>query len=184
MALLTLTWPLAPSSSIFAALSKQFCNTLLWLKGIVIDNTVIMATILKTHLKLNEMDHSAATSVLVLMIQLLNALAHLPAATKTNDPGVHASRHIIHLLGHLYQHLLETYMHPSLSLHQQLTHLSAAAHLILALYSREQGDFIPIQLYFDVMSIIRMPISVWPRLNKMIPMANSGFFFREWTAWR
>jgi len=55
----------------------------------------------------------------------------------------------------LYQHLLEMYMHPSLSLHEQLTRLSAAAHLVLALYSHEQGDFIPIQLYFDVMAMIK-----------------------------
>ena len=89
------------------------------------------------------------------MIQLLNALAHLPPATETDDPGFWASHRIIHLLGQLYQHLLEMYMHPSLSLHEQLTRLSAAAHLVLALYSREQGDLIPIQLYFDVMAMIK-----------------------------
>jgi len=187
MALLSLTHFLPQSSPIFVALSrlrlfnllcgnddltgdldwrhvlKRFRNTLLRLKGILIDNTVVTATILKMHLKHNGMDDSAATTVLapndkqdvVLMIQLLNALAHLPPATETDDPGFHASRRIIRLLGQLYRHLLETYMHPSLSLHEQLTRLSAAAHLVLALYSREQGDFIPIQLYFDVMAMIK-----------------------------
>jgi hypothetical protein len=107
---------------------KQFRNTLLQLKGILIDNTVITATILRMHLKLNGMDDSAATTVLapndkqdvVLMIQLLNVLAHLHHATETDDPGFCASHRIICLLGQLYQHLLETYMHPSLSLHEQL----------------------------------------------------------------
>jgi hypothetical protein len=187
MALLSLTHFLPQSSPIFVALSrlrlfnllcgnddltgdldwrhvlKWFCNTLLRLKGILIDNTVVTATILKMHLKHNGMDDSAATTVLapnnkqdvVLMIQLLNVLAHLPPATETDDPGFCASRCIIRLLGQLYRHLLETYMHPSLSLHEQLTCLSAAAHLVLALYSREQGDFIPIQLYFDVMAMIK-----------------------------
>jgi hypothetical protein len=129
----------------------------------LIDNTVITATILKTHLKLNGMDDSAATAILapndkqdvVLMIQLLNGLANLPPTTNNDDPSVRTSRRIIRLLGHLYQNLLETYMHPSLSLSDQLTRLSTAAHIILALYSHEQGDFIPIQLYFDVMSMIK-----------------------------
>lgn len=46
-------------------------------------------------------------------------------------------------------------MYPLLSLHEQLTCLSAAAHLVLALYSCEQGDFIPIQLYFNLMSMVK-----------------------------
>jgi hypothetical protein len=66
------------------------------LKGILIDNTVITATILKTHLRLNEMDDSAATAILapndkqdvVLMIQLLNGLANLPPTTNNDDPSV------------------------------------------------------------------------------------------------
>jgi hypothetical protein len=187
MALLTLTRSLPPTSPIFPALSslrlfnllcgnddlngevdwkhilKRFRNGLLRSKGVLINNTVITATILKAHLKLNGMDNSAAAAILapnnkqdvVLMIQLLNGLANLPPATENDDPSVRASRHIIHLLGNLYRNLLETYMHPSLSLSDQLTRLSTAAHIILALYSREQGDFIPIQLYFDVMSMIK-----------------------------
>lgn len=46
-------------------------------------------------------------------------------------------------------------MDPSLSLHQQLSQLSAAAHLTLALYSSNQGDFIPVQLYFNTMTMIK-----------------------------
>lgn len=187
MALLTLTRSLPLTCSIFQALSdlrlfnllcgdddlngevdwrhilKQFQNTLLQLKGILIDNTVITATILKTHLKLNGMDDSAATAILapndkqdvVLMIQLLNGLANLPPATNNDDPSVQTSRRVIRLLGHLYRNLLETYMHPSLSLSDQLTRLSTATHIILVLYSHKQGDFIPIQLYFNVMSMIK-----------------------------
>jgi hypothetical protein len=160
MALLTLTQSLPPMSPIFRALSdlrlfnllcgdddlngevdwkhvlKRFRNTLLRLKGIVIDNTVITATILKTHLKLNGMDDSAATAILapndkqdvVLMIQLLNGLANLPPATDNDDPSVHTSRRVIRLLGCLYRNLLETYMHPSLSLSDQLTRLSTAGN--------------------------------------------------------
>lgn len=89
---------------------KCFQNTLLHLKGILIDNTVITATILKAHLKLNGVDNSAATAILVpndkqdvvLTIQLLNSLSQLPPTNETDDPSIHASHHIIWLLGHLY----------------------------------------------------------------------------------
>ena len=42
-----------------------------------------------------------------------------------------------------------------LSLHEQLVHLSAAAHLILAMYHTDKGKFIPVQTFFDVMSMIK-----------------------------
>ncbi|KAE9401137.1 hypothetical protein BT96DRAFT_938122 [Gymnopus androsaceus JB14] len=42
-----------------------------------------------------------------------------------------------------------------MSLSKQMTFLSAAAHLILALYNGNKGGFIPIQLCFDVMSMVK-----------------------------
>lgn len=133
------------------------------MKGILIDNTVITATIMKIHLKSIGMTDTAATAILapndkqdvVLMIQLLNSILQLPPAGQTDNPNTFASRRILILLGHLYCHLLEAYMHSSLSLHEQLVRVSAAAHLVLALYSWNKGDFIPIQLYFDVMSMVK-----------------------------
>ena len=46
-------------------------------------------------------------------------------------------------------------MNIQLSLHEQLVHLSAAAHLILAIYHTNKGEFIPVQTFFDVMSMIK-----------------------------
>jgi hypothetical protein len=89
------------------------------------------------------------------MIQLLNTLAQLPDASDNDDPNFCASCHILRLLGQLYQNLLEAYLDPRLSLHEQLTRLSTAAHITLALYFRDKGNFIPIQLYFDVMTMIK-----------------------------
>jgi hypothetical protein len=59
------------------------------------------------------------------------------------------------LLGKLYAHLLETYTNIDLTLHQQLAHLSAAAHLIIAFYAKEKGSSMPSQLYFDLMIMIK-----------------------------
>jgi hypothetical protein len=43
----------------------------------------------------------------------------------------------------------------NLSLNEQLVHLSAAAHLVLAIYHSDKGEFIPVQTCFDLMSIIK-----------------------------
>jgi hypothetical protein len=134
MALLTLTWLVLPSSPIFNILSslqlfnmlcgnddltsdfdwkrilKCFRNTLLCLKGILIDGVVVTTAILKMHLMKNSMTKSAADAILslndkqdvTLMIQLLNSIAQLPDASAEDDPSIHASRHILQLLGQLY----------------------------------------------------------------------------------
>jgi hypothetical protein len=43
----------------------------------------------------------------------------------------------------------------NLSLNEQLVHLSAAAHLVLAIYHSDKGEFIPVQTCFDLMSMIK-----------------------------
>ena len=129
----------------------------------MIDGVVITKSILKDHLMSAGMSDTAAEAVLdpndrqdvVLMIQLLNSLAQLPAVDSDSNPSIRASRRVLRLLGQLYRNLLEAYMDPSLSHHQQLSRLSATAHLTLALYSSNHGDFIPVQLYFDTMTMIK-----------------------------
>jgi hypothetical protein len=142
---------------------KHFQNTLLHQKGVLIDNVVITAAVLKIHLMKNGMVETAANAILspndkqdvTLMIQLLNSLALLPDPSAEDDPAAHASRRVICVLGLLYRHLLEAYLNHTLSLHEQLIRLSAAAHITLALYFHDKGNFIPIQLFFDVMAIIK-----------------------------
>lgn len=143
---------------------KRFRNTLLRQNGILIDNTSINIPILHKHLLATGLTETKVSSMLapndkqdvVLMVQLLNAIAQLPQTAQPDDhPNSHASRRILQLLGHLYQNILEAYLETTLSLHEQLTRLSAAAHLVLALYATYCGDFIPIQLFFDVMSMIK-----------------------------
>jgi hypothetical protein len=52
-------------------------------------------------------------------------------------------------------HLLEAYTNIELSLHQQLSNLSAAAHLVMAFYAREKDHAMPSQLYFNLMTMIK-----------------------------
>ena len=68
------------------------------------------------------------------------------------------SKRIYHKsLCHVYANLLKAYLDISLSesLNDQLAHLSTAAHLILAMYNKDKGNFIPVQTCFDVMSMIK-----------------------------
>ncbi len=38
---------------------------------------------------------------------------------------------------------------------KQLIHLSMAGHIILAVYSQDKGNFIPVQLYYDTETMIK-----------------------------
>ncbi|KAF8875597.1 hypothetical protein CPB84DRAFT_1752637 [Gymnopilus junonius] len=134
---------------------KRFHNTLLrMLKGMTLNGIPIIAC---------GMPESTADALLapndkqdvVLMIKLLHSISLLPPASSTDSPMIQATRRVLHLLGRIYHHLLSAYLDVELSLHDQLVHLSAAAHLILAMYHKDKGDFIPVQTFFDVMSMIK-----------------------------
>ena len=89
------------------------------------------------------------------MYDLLSSIATLPPPSQQDSPSEHQSRNILCLLSKLYSHLLYVYTNINLSLHQQLVHLSAAAHIILAFYAKEKGSAMPLQLYFDLMTMIK-----------------------------
>ncbi|EIM87715.1 uncharacterized protein STEHIDRAFT_121332 [Stereum hirsutum FP-91666 SS1] len=143
---------------------KRLRNTLLRQSGITIDDISLSSDIIKAHLvESQRMAADAAQRLLApndrqdvtLMIQLLNSVSHLPPPNDRLSPPSQASRRILNLLGSLYRYLLESYLDVTLSLDEQLTRLSAASHLALALYNQDKGRFIPVQLYFDLQSMIR-----------------------------
>ncbi|KAL0056627.1 hypothetical protein AAF712_016769, partial [Marasmius tenuissimus] len=143
---------------------KRFRNTLLRMKGLSIHGMVITVEVIKFHLVMgSRMKEETATLLLnaldrqnvCLMVRLLNALAALPELPNSAAPTVRTTRRILHLLGQLYRHLLDAYLDVKASLSQQLTSLSAAAHIVLALYNENKGGFIPVQLCFDFMSMVK-----------------------------
>ena len=71
------------------------------------------------------------------------------------SPSVQQSRKVLQLLSCFYMHLLEAYTNVDFTLHQQLTHLLAAAHLVLAFYAKEKGHAMTSQLFFDLMTTIK-----------------------------
>jgi len=142
---------------------KRFRNTLLRQKGIEIDNVSISTSVIKAHLVSNGISSLMADVLLdpndkqdvVLMVKLLHAIAVLPPPNPDVQPLTKATRRILRLLGHIYANLLKAYLDVNLSLNDQLAHLSTAAHLILAIYNQDKGNFIPVQTCFDVMSMIK-----------------------------
>ncbi|KAJ6614384.1 hypothetical protein B0H10DRAFT_2177014 [Mycena sp. CBHHK59/15] len=126
---------------------KHLRNTLIRLLASTIDGVVLLWELIKQHL-LRDSRHSAQhidkllnpndRQHVKLMYDLMSAIAN--------------TRRILRLLGCLHRHILEAYTNIKLSLHEQLVHISAAMHLMLALYSKEAGRFVPSQTYFDFMT--------------------------------
>lgn len=141
---------------------KRFRNTDLRAKGFSIDGVPITTSVIKAHLVGNGMSPLAADILLapndrqdvVLMIKLLHAIALLPPS-ESPSPLHQSARRILRLLGRIYFNLLTAYMDVKLSLNEQLVCLSTAAHLILAIYHTDKGEFIPVQTCFDVMCMIK-----------------------------
>ena len=144
---------------------KRFRNTLIRTQGMEIDGVSITAAVVKRHLVEAGMSPSTVDTLLspndkqdvTLMYRLLYAIARLPALTnsETVSPLHKSSRRVLRLLGTLYCFLLDPYTNVRLSLQQQLTKLSATAHMLLAIYARWRGKFILYQLYHDVMQSIK-----------------------------
>ena len=129
-------------------LLKWLHNTLLCLKCITLDGVVLTSQLLKCHLiTLGIRDKWGINALLSpkdkqdvkLMFDLLSSIASLPPPSSTNSPSVQQSCKVLQLLSCLYAHLLGAYTNVNLTLHQQLTHLSAAAHLVLTFYTKEKG---------------------------------------------
>ncbi|KAG6907021.1 hypothetical protein DXG01_010890 [Tephrocybe rancida] len=142
---------------------KRFRNTLLRQKGFILDGVPITLSILRAFLSKHEIAASTLDSLLapndkqdvILMVKLLRCVSLISSNEPGERPTQQSSRQVLHLLGQLYNHILQAYMNVELALNDQLVHLSAAAHLVLALYHQDKGEFIPVQLYFDVMSMIK-----------------------------
>jgi len=90
-----------------------------------------------------------------LVYDLLSSIAVLPRALPTDSPITHATWTALRLVGKLYGHFLDAYTNINLSLHEQLRNLSAAAHLVMAIYSYDKGDSMPSQMYFDIQTTIK-----------------------------
>lgn len=167
----------------FRHIFKRFRNTLLRESGVTINRVFLSRATIQRHLIDNSVKKHRADTLLYpadkqnvpLAYSLLSEIARLPllvqqttydhpspnvtsnfkSMTTNPSPAQVSSRQALRLLGRVYHYLLTSYTNIHLSLSQQLVFLSTAAHLILAIYTTDRGGFIPVQLYFDVMTMIK-----------------------------
>jgi hypothetical protein len=149
---------------------KRMRNTCIRAKGMMISGVLITPQVLKRHLStlpettalthhrierlLSPNDKQDVTWDVKLAYDLLSAIASLPPAG-SEIPTVQTTRQSLRLLGCIHAHVLETFTSIDLSLHEQLVHLSALAHLYLAIYSVEKNNYVLSQLYIDVQTWIK-----------------------------
>lgn len=111
--------------------------------GIMIDGFVVIPTLLRFHLQTNHVPLHCIAYLLnpsdcqdvPLCYTFMKEIWSLPPPLPTDKPGFVAAREALWILGALFQHLVLPYVQVSLSLHEQLVHLSAAAHLATYLFT-------------------------------------------------
>lgn len=131
----------------------------------MVHGTHITPLLLRFHLKLAGISENHLTHLfnpnnqqdVPLAYMLLKEVWLLPEPQSTDSPSITSSRRAIRILGQLFKYIVLPYIQTSLSLHEQLTYLSAAAHLTLFLYTNNNAGaaFIPSQTYFDLMLMIK-----------------------------
>jgi hypothetical protein len=144
---------------------KRFRNLLVRQRGVIINAFRVTPDIIRDHFKSNGLssDHIRALfnpddqQDVKMAFDMLKDIWSLPRTTTqlNSRPGALAAREALWILGKLLFHLVFPYLCVDLSLSEQIEHLSAAAHLGLALYKLAGKDFIPTNLYIDVMIMIK-----------------------------
>ena len=140
---------------------KWLHNALLRENGCVVLNIHLTRTLIGKHLKDNGLADTHVNHVLdptdkqdvVLAYGLLKDLWDLPPADPlSSTPTYIKSREALRTYGDLSYHLIFPYICVDLSLSEQLEHLSAAAHIVLALYVFDDARslFIPTPLFVDI----------------------------------
>ncbi|KAJ7174927.1 hypothetical protein C8R46DRAFT_891619, partial [Mycena filopes] len=108
--------------------------------------------------------------------QLLRELWDLPDAVPADGPAFISARRALQTFGRLGYHLVMPYICLSLSLREQLVHLSTAAHLLLILYSTDGAGtkFMANQTFVNIMIMIKNAFFCVAKAKIDIP--DSEFF--------
>ncbi|KAK6991443.1 hypothetical protein R3P38DRAFT_3331690 [Favolaschia claudopus] len=144
---------------------KALRNLSMRLKGINILGFTITPSLIRQHLLASGHSLSQINSFLnpedkqdvLLTYQLLRALWDLAPIPSTADPAFVRIREALRIFGKLAYHLVMPYIYVDLSLHQQLVHLSAAAHILFTLHSNQGAatSFMANQTYVNLMIMIK-----------------------------
>lgn len=142
---------------------KRFRNLLLRPRGVVVIGFRIKPDIIRDHFRSEKLTADHINSLMnpkdqqdvKLAFDMLKAIWSLPRDLSNKSPGFQEAREALWTLGKFLFHLIYPFLCVDLSLSEQLEHLSAAGHLTLTLYSQAGKDFIPTELFIDVMIMIK-----------------------------
>ncbi|EIW85618.1 hypothetical protein CONPUDRAFT_70379 [Coniophora puteana RWD-64-598 SS2] len=145
---------------------KRLRNLLLRLLGVHIFGVSISTQSLREHLTstktCTETQADAYTDPndkqdVPLAFNFLKRVWEIPPPSDNDEPTVYVSRVAIRRFGLFLRYLLAPYITPTMSLHEQLVSLSAAAHLALLMYvdAGPGNDFMPKTLYQDIQIMIK-----------------------------
>ncbi|KAF8259666.1 hypothetical protein EI94DRAFT_1773898 [Lactarius quietus] len=121
---------------------KRCRNFTICKSGVMINGFVVTPALLRFHLQANNVPSHCIAYLLnptdrqdvPLCYTLMKEIWSLPPPALTDKPGFVAARGALCMLGSLFRHLVLPFVQVSLSLHEQLVHLSAAAHLVTYLF--------------------------------------------------
>ena len=112
---------------------------------------------------------------------LLKDIWTLPRSTNNIHPGFQTAREALWILGKLLFHMVFPYLCVDLSLSEQVSHFSAAAHLALTLFKLAGKEFILTTLYINLIIMVKNILFVLQRPKSTIPMGGSGLSSAELT---
>ena len=144
---------------------KRCRNFTICKSGVMIDGLVVTPALLRFHLQANKVPSHRIAYLLnpsdrqdvPLCYTLMKEIWSLPPSAPTDKPGFVAARGALLMLGSLFQHLVLPFVQVSLSLHDQLLHLSAAAHLSTYLFTAHdaRSKAMPSLTYKDIILMVK-----------------------------
>ena len=144
---------------------KRCRNFVIRKSGVMINGFVITPALLRFHLEANKVPSHRIAYLLnptdrqdvTLCFTLLKEIWSLPPPAPTDKPGFVAARGALRMLGSLFRHLVLPFVQVSLSLHDQLVHLSAAAHLMVYLFTARdaRNKAMPSLTFKDILLLVK-----------------------------
>ncbi|KAG5634895.1 hypothetical protein H0H81_000401 [Sphagnurus paluster] len=145
---------------------KRWRNLLLRQRGVVVNGFRITPDIIRDQFKSEGLSAEHIRSLfnpedqqdVKMAFDMLKDIWNLPRSSANSRRGFLEARKAIWVLGKPLFHMIFPYLCVDLSLSEQIEHLSAAAHLALALFRLAGKKFIPTNLYIDLMIMIKNAI--------------------------
>jgi hypothetical protein len=131
----------------------------------VVNNFLITPALLRCHLQTNKVPTHRINYLfnptnrqdVPLCFTLMKEIWSLPPPAPTDKPSFMAARDALRMLSSLFQHLILPFVQVTLSLHEQLAHLSAAVHLATFLFTANDtgSKAMPVLTFKDIIILVK-----------------------------